>query len=180
MSDWVRLHAALNDLPVGLLLASVVFDLLGAVMKKESLKAAGYWSLIGGAVGGGLAVVAGLMAMGRIPHGEATHAAMKTHQTFALVVLVFFGVLAIWRTARRGLLGKQEQTIFSTAGIIGVGLLLFTANLGGKLVFDRGMGIDGHVLQSAIEELRTAPVRDTVRVAPPESVRVLPDSTKRP
>src|SRR5437868_15451247 len=126
--DWIRLHAALNDLPVALLLASVVFDLAGAVLRKESLKAAGYWSLIGGVSGGGLAAITGLMAEGRLPpHAEASHAAMETHQTFAIVVVVFFAILAIWRTARRGMLGKQEQTIFTTAGVIGAGLLIFTA-----------------------------------------------------
>jgi uncharacterized membrane protein len=193
--DWIKLHAALNDLPVALLLASVVFDLAGAVARKESLKAAGYWCLIGGVVGGMLAAFSGLIAEGHLPpHSDASHAAMETHQTFAIVVVVFFGILALWRTARRGMLGKQEQTIFTTAGVIGCGLLIFTANLGGRLVFDRGMGLDGHVLQQAIEERRTGHTHgdddhdeadhdhEHAVPAPPsaESLRALPDTTKHP
>jgi uncharacterized membrane protein len=192
--DWIRLHAALNDLPVALLLASVLFDLLGAALRKESLKAAGYWTLIGGVVGGALAGISGLMAEGHLPpHAESSHAAMETHQTFAIVTVVLFLILAAWRTVRRAMLGKQEQTIFSTAGIIGCGLLIFTANLGGKLVWDRGMGIDGHVLQQAIEERRTGHTHgdddhdddhdhDHAVPAPAsaESLRAAPDTAKHP
>ena len=49
------------------------------------------------------------------------------------------------------MLGKQEQTIFTTAGVIAVGLLAFTAKLGASLVFDHAAGIDNHVLQDQIE-----------------------------
>ena len=180
------MHAALNDLPVALLLASVIFDLLGAVLKKETMKAAGYWTLIGGLVGGGLAAIAGLMAEKVAEHGEETHAMMETHETFAFVTVGLFVALAVWRTARRGMLGKQEQTIYSTAGIIGAGLLIFTANLGGRLVWDRGMGLDGHVLQRAIDERREghehAHERETAVPAPgpTDTVRVPGDTTRHP
>src|SRR6185369_14010253 len=153
------------------------------------------WSLIGGVIGGGLAAISGLMAEGHLPpHAEASHAAMETHETFAFVVIAFFAVLAVWRTLRRGLLGKQEQTIFTTTGVIGAGLMIFTANLGGRLVFDRAMGIDGHVLQQAIEERRTGHTHEGNEhdeadhdhehavPAPPsaESLRAMPDTTKHP
>ena len=192
--DWIRLHAALNDLPVALLLASVGFDLAGALARKESLKAAGYWCLAGGVVGGGIAAIAGLTAEGQLPpHSDASHAAMETHETFAFVVIALFAILLVWRTLRRGRRGKQEQTIFSTAGVIGCGLLIFTANLGGRLVFDRAMGIDGHVLQSAIDERRSGRTHSEAeddeagpnagaQRAPvsAESLRALPDTTRRP
>ena len=151
--SWVLLHASLNDLPTALLLAAIVFDLIGAVNKRDSLRAAGYWCLVGGVVGGGLAAIAGLMAEDRAPHDEAGHAIMETHETFAFVVLAIFAVLLVWRTVRR-LIGRQEQTIYTTAGVIGLGLLVFTAKLGGSLVFDHAVGIDNHVLQNAIEGRR--------------------------
>lgn len=152
--DWIRLHAALNDFPPALLIAAVVFDLVGAVARRESLKAAGFWCLIGGVVGGLLAALSGLMAEGRAPHDDVALRLMETHQTFAIVVLVLFSILAVWRIVRRGILGKQEQTIFTTAAVVGLGLLIFTAKLGGNLVFDHAMGIDGHVLQNQIEARR--------------------------
>lgn len=178
--DWTRLHAALNDLPVALLVASVVFDLLGALSKRASLKAAGFWCLIGGVIGGGLAALAGEMAEGRAAHDDAGHSLMETHETFAFVVLAFFAILMVWRLLRRGILGRQEQTIITTAGVIGIGLLLFTANLGGKLVFDHATGIDSHVLQKAIEERREGHAHEGDSVPPADSTRAVPhDSIPR-
>jgi len=60
--DAPRWHAAINDLPVALLLAAVVFDLGAAVWKRESLKWAGIWTLWAGVIGGWAAVVAGELA----------------------------------------------------------------------------------------------------------------------
>ena len=151
--DWVLLHASLNDLPTALLLAAILFDLLGAVNKRDSLRAAGYWCLAGGVVGGALAAVSGLVAEGRAPHDDVSHALLETHETFAFVVLAIFTLLLMWRTVRR-LIGRQEQTAFTTAGIIGLGLLVFTAKLGGTMVFKHAVGIDSHVLQDAIEARR--------------------------
>ena len=151
--SWVLLHAALNDLPTALLLAAVLFDLLGASLKRESLRAAGFWCLVAGVIGGGLAAIAGELAEGVAPHDEAGHEIMETHETFALVVLGLFTLLLLWRIVRR-IIGRQEQTIFTTAGVIGLGLLVFTAKLGGSLVFQHAVGIDNHVLQSAIEGRR--------------------------
>ena len=151
--DWVLLHAALNDLPTALLLAAILFDLLGAINKRDSLRAAGYWCLVGGVLGGGLAALSGLVAAGKAPHDEASNAMLETHETFAFVVLAIFALLLAWRTVRR-LIGRQEQTAFTTAGVIGIGLLVFTAKLGGTMVFRHAVGIDSHVLQESIEARR--------------------------
>ena len=149
--DWVRLHAALNDLPAALLLAAVLFDVLGAVNKRASLSAAGFWCLFAGVIGGALAATAGEMAESVAEHTETAHAIMETHEKFAWVVLGLFTVLALWRLVRR-VLGKQEQTAFTTAGVIGVALLVYTAKLGGRLVFDNATGIRNETLEHVIEE----------------------------
>ena len=138
--DWTRLHAALNDLPAALLLMAVLFDVLGTINRRDSLKAAGFWCLIAGVVGGGLAALAGWMAEGAATHDDAAHALMETHETMAWVTLGVFAVLAAWRLVRR-ILGRREQLVFTTAGVIGALLLVFTAKLGGTLVFEHGVGV---------------------------------------
>lgn len=138
--DWIRLHAALNDLPAALLLMAVLFDVLGVINHRDSLKAAGFWCLVAGALGGVLAAFAGWMAEGAAPQDDAAHAVLEIHETMAWVTLAVFGVLAAWRLVRR-VLGRREQTIFTAAGTIAVGLLVFTGKLGGNLVFDHGVGV---------------------------------------
>ena len=139
--DWPRFHAAVNDLPPALLPLSVLLDLLGIVFKRESLKAAAFWTLVFGVLGTGAAILAGLMAEDVVQHSEQAHEIMGTHETLAFIVLAIFGVLAIWRIVRRGVWNEKEQPIALTAGVIGIAILLYTASLGGKLVFDHGLGI---------------------------------------
>ena len=49
---WAKAHAALNDLPAALFLAAVLFDLAGWALKRETLRAVGFWSLWAEVVGG--------------------------------------------------------------------------------------------------------------------------------
>lgn len=150
--DWPRLHAALNDLPAALLLVAVIFDIVAALTKRPALRSAGYWTMVAGAVGGVLAVLSGLEAEDHIAHGEAVHEAMEKHETLALVTLGIFAVLAIWRIFRENKMGSGERTLSLLVSIVGVGVLLATASLGGKLVFDHAAGIPTPVLQNEIHE----------------------------
>ena len=150
--DWPRLHAALNDLPAALLLVAVIFDILAALTKRPALRLAGYWMMISGAVGGVLAVLSGLEAEDHIAHGEAVHEAMEKHETMALWTLGIFAVLAIWRILRENKMGSGERTLSLLVSVAGVGVLLATASLGGKLVFDHAAGIPTPVLQNEMHE----------------------------
>lgn len=139
--DWPRAHAALNDFPAALLLVSVLFDLLGAFNKRDSLKAAGFWTLIAGVIGTGAAALTGDFASDVVEHSDEAHELMETHQTLGITVLVLFALLALWRLWRRGVLRQREQPVFLTAGVIGVALMVYTARLGGSLMFDHALGI---------------------------------------
>ena len=150
--DWPRLHAALNDFPAALLLVAVLFDLLGAINKRDSLKAAGFWTLIVGVLGTGAAVVAGLLAEDATEHSARSHEIMETHETLAFIVLAIFGMLALWRIVRKGVWSEKEQPVALTAGVIGVALMVYTAKLGGNLVFDHALGIRTAALQAVQQE----------------------------
>ncbi|MGA2383916.1 MAG: DUF2231 domain-containing protein [Gemmatimonadales bacterium] len=150
--DWPRLHAAVNDLPPALLPISVLFDLLGIFFKRESLKAAAFWTLVAGVVGTGAAIVAGLLAEDVVEHSEQAHAIIETHETLAFIVLAIFGILAVWRIVRRGVWSEKEQPIALTAGVIGIFVLLYTAMLGGKLSFDHALGVPTARLQAIASE----------------------------
>jgi uncharacterized membrane protein len=149
--DWARLHAALNDLPAALLLFAVLFDFLGPLNRRETLKTAGFWCLIAGVTGGLLAAGAGLMAEDVVEHSARAHTVMETHKTLALVSLSVFAALLLWRLRRRTR-SRKEETVFLTVGAVGVILLVWTAKLGGTLVFDHGLGISTRRLDEVIVE----------------------------
>ena len=105
--DWPRLHAALNDLPIGLLLATVLFDVLALATRRQSFRQVSFWTLIIGAVGGAAAVLSGLQAEEHISHGDAVHRVMETHELLGFVTLGVFGVLALWRLVRESRMGPR-------------------------------------------------------------------------
>jgi uncharacterized membrane protein len=150
--DWPRLHAALNDLPAALLLAAVLFDLLGALTRRQSFRALGFGTLIAGAVGGVLAVVSGLQAEEHLAHGEAVHQAMETHEELALITLGIFAGVALWRIVRERKMGGAERIAVLVVSLAGTGVLIATAAAGGRLVFEHAAGIPTEVLQSEMHE----------------------------
>jgi uncharacterized membrane protein len=150
--DWPRLHAALNDLPVALLLTAVFFDLLAVVTKRQSFRQVGVWTMLVGAIGGAVAVLSGLQAEEHISHGEAVHRVMETHEELGLITLAVFGVLTLWRIVRERRMGPGERTLSLLLSVAGVGVLVATGVYGGKLVFEHAAGIPTQVLQGELQE----------------------------
>ena len=150
--DWPRLHAALNDLPVALLIGAVLFDLLAAATRREGLRIASFWTLMLGALGAAAAVISGLQAEDHIAHGEAVHELMKTHEKLAFVTAGIFGVLALWRLLRESRMGQAERALALALGLGGAGVLTATGVYGGKLVFEHAAGVPSEVLQGELHE----------------------------
>lgn len=148
-AEW---HAAMNDLPPALLLASVTFDWLGTALKRESLKTAGFWTLIGGVVGAGLAVSTGLRAEGSIEHGETVHQLMERHEMWAISVSVTFALLAAWRVWRKGVFGPEERPTYLFAASLAALGVIYVAHLGGNIVFRHAGGVPTTVLEEAMHE----------------------------
>ena len=168
--DWPRLHAALNDLPVGLLLVAVLFDLLAVVTKRPGFRQVGVWTMLVGAVGGALAVLSGLQAEEHISHGDAVHRVMETHEQLGLITLAIFGVLTLWRIFRERRMGSGERALSLVLSIAGVGFLVATGVYGGKLIFEHAAGIPTEVLQGEIQQ-RTKDHHHDAGEAQDEAVR---------
>lgn len=148
-AEW---HAALNDLPPALFVASVVFDLTGSVTRRDALKTAAHWTLVGAAIGAVAALVSGLVAEGTIEHGAAVHEVMERHEALAKVATAALVGLAGWRVWRRGLPGRREHAVYLTAAVATLAGVVFVAHLGGTVVFRHGGGIPTSVLEAAIAE----------------------------
>jgi uncharacterized membrane protein len=148
-AEW---HAALNDLPPALFLASVAFDWLGSATKRDTLKVAGFWALVAGVAGAAAAVVSGLLAEGRIEHGETVHLIMERHEMWAIAVSVTFALLAAWRIWRKGVLGPQERPAYLFAATVAALGVIYVAHLGGTMVFRHGAGVPTAAMQEALTE----------------------------
>lgn len=145
-------HAALNDFPSILFLVALGFDLAGEATKRDSLRTAGFWTLVVGAVGAIAAVVSGLVAERTVEHGGSMHLLMERHETLGIALTVLFVGLAAWRIWRKGRLGPKERPTYLSVSTVGVLGILWTAHLGGTIVYEYGGGIPTRALEDVLRD----------------------------
>jgi uncharacterized membrane protein len=149
--DWPRLHAALNDLPTALIVMGALIALIDQFLRRDSLRAAGYWMIVLGWAGTIAAVIAGLRAEGLVAHGGDAHEAFSRHKTMGLITFAAITAVALWRVAREKKMRAGEQSIVMGLTLAAAGLVVSTSQIGGDLVYDHALGIETSVLQQALD-----------------------------
>ncbi len=135
-----ELHAALNDFPLVLLLASVVFDLFGTSGKNEGMVAA-YFCVVSAAGSAILALVSGLLAERSIEQSPALHQLVENHETLGIGLTLTVVGLAAWRLWRRNRFTPPEQQSYIMIAVTASLAMIWLAHLGGNMVFDHGAGV---------------------------------------
>lgn len=149
--DWPRLHAALNDLPTALIVMGALIALIDQFLRRDSLRAAGYWMIVLGWAGTIAAVIAGLRAEGLVAHGGDAHEAFSRHKVMGLITFAVITAVALWRVAREKKMRAGEQSIVMGLTLAAAGLVVSTSQIGGDLVYGHALGIETPVLQQALE-----------------------------
>ena len=141
----MTLHPLLVHFPIGLIVTAAVIDVaaLGAD-PRSTLRRTATGLYLAGAVALLAAYFTGRSdaALVRIP-GSA-HAVVDEHWTWALRTTVYLGVFALGRLGLElaGLLnGRGRWAPVVAGGLVGVLLLFQTAERGGRLVYEHGVGV---------------------------------------
>jgi uncharacterized membrane protein len=136
-------HPQFVHFPIALFSAGLLCDLLGSVLKRESLRNAGWWCQVLGMAGIAGAIVTGLHAESTVVHDEASHGIMETHERLAFAAAGIFALLFVWRSCKKTLLPKRPLlwVIYFVVGAVALGVVFYTAHLGGRLVYEFGIGV---------------------------------------
>lgn len=102
MFDLILLHPRVVHFTIALFSLSVLLDILGTLLKRESFHVAAWYNLLFSGLAGVVTVVAGLLAESRVPHGDAAHELMEIHEMLGLIVLGGIIFLLGWRLVLRG------------------------------------------------------------------------------
>jgi uncharacterized membrane protein len=128
------IHPMLVGIPIGLWIFSLVCDLIftfGAA--GETWRVVAFYTLAGGIAGALLAAVPGFIDMLSLPWPVKRTALI--HMTINLTVVALYAV-NLWLR----LSGGQHSTVLWLS-IVGIGLLVISGWLGGKMVFEEGVGV---------------------------------------
>ena len=132
-----QMHPALVHLPITLLPLAVGADLLGCITGGESLHSFGQKAIVLAAAGAGAAALTGLIAGEEVNVEDDARDMLMTHRNLNFAATV----VAIWMAAVRSQ-RKTPSALYLGVGAAGIGLLAYTAYLGGKLVYESGAGVE--------------------------------------
>jgi len=138
------LHPFLVHFPVGLLVASLAFEILGFSRRFNELIRAGWWTQLFGSIGIVLAVVSGLLAGNNLTLDPGAQGALDLHHQMTFASCAIFVVLLLWRISSRTEIPQRTRTAYLFLYVLGVILLLVGSWAGGVLVFEYGVGVNQH------------------------------------
>ena len=154
------IHPMLIVFPLGLLATAVIFDVLYVVTRNVDLATFSYYALIAGVIGGLLAAVFGLLDWTKIPKDTRARriGAMHGVGNVGVTGLFFLSLLSRWNDP-----DYLPSTLPLILGLLGAGLALFTAWLGGELVYrlrvavddDANLNASNSISREGIAEVRT-------------------------
>ena len=132
-----EMHPALVHLPIALLPLAVGADAIGRMTDNEALLSFGQKAIGVAAVGAVGSAVTGLIAGEEVNVEGASEDMLITHRNLNFIATLVAGGMALWRFNHR-----KPNAAYLGVGAVGVGVLAYTAYLGGKLVYDVGVGVE--------------------------------------
>jgi len=133
-------HPILVTLPIGMWVASLVFDIISRSADDPGAFAEGAYWLIGlGIIGAVLAAVTGLLDFARIRRGTKAWAIGALHMTTNTVVLALFVISWWWRRSDDGFPETSAGKLILS--IVALVLLGISGSLGGMLAYRYGVRV---------------------------------------
>ena len=133
-------HPLIVHFPIALLLTSVAADAAGRLLKRPALEQVGLWNLCLGALGAAAAVLTGLQAEEAAKHSFEIWKVMALHERLGKITLGLALAAVVIRLAKRNRLGTGLWTLTFLLTIIMISTLSWGAWLGGRLVYEFGVG----------------------------------------
>jgi uncharacterized membrane protein len=135
------IHPIVVHFPIALLFTSVFFEVLGTLMERELYREFGYWLLVLGLLGGVVAAGTGFWSEDAAKAAGVPEEAIDRHETFAVMSVIVFGLMLVFRRWVRGRWSKRYRAIYLVLGAAGVIVLGTAGYFGGDLVYRYGAGI---------------------------------------
>lgn len=96
---------------------------------------------VAGLVGLVLAILTGMQAEATVVHTARIHELYKTHELLGYATVWLFAMLLVWRYLREKGSPAWERLLFVGFFWGLIGLMGYSAHLGGKMVYEEGAGV---------------------------------------
>ncbi len=139
-----QLHPPVVHFAVALIIVGVLFDTAGYFLKKDHLKHAGFWTIVFGMLAVWGAAFTGHQAEEIVEEaikGTVAYELLEKHEEIGEILPWIVTVLALLRSY---LFFKPKNSLFLVyilAGIITASIIGLQGRIGGKLVYEYGVGV---------------------------------------
>jgi uncharacterized membrane protein len=131
-----ELHPSLVHFPIALLPAAVGADLLARLTDSDGLAEAGRVLMPVAAASAVVSAAAGLIAQEEVVAEGKARDLLATHRTINLALTAIGTAMAAYRMGVR-----RPGAGYLAVGLAGLGALSYSAYLGGKMVYEHGVGV---------------------------------------
>jgi len=138
------IHPMIVHFPIALLLTATLISFLAVLFKnkREELKTVLYWIMILGALSVLAALASGLYEDARgVVHDDAIHKIMEVHKLLGFIITAAFVSLTLWFVFRKSKIKYRELLIITLFLVATSSVLVYSAYLGGKMVYEEGTGV---------------------------------------
>ena len=147
------IHPMIVPIAIGGLILSFVFDIVCmATGNLDPWATVAYYTMVGGIVGALVAAVFGFIDLISLPAGTVTKKVGLTHMAINLAVVVLF----LFNAGMRHAEPNPGGTPF-VLSLIGIAMLAVSGWLGGKMVYEAGVGVSGGEEPAAAGRTRRDP-----------------------
>jgi uncharacterized membrane protein len=173
MNSFRLIHPMTVHFPIALLMVSLLFEAAGRLWHKDALRTAADWNWGLGVLGAAAAVATGAWAAGHTPHSDAAKDILEIHETMAWTVLISSAAILVWKLWAKPEWHERFDPFILLFQIFVLGAMVFGANLGGRMVYEFGVGTPpAPALQTGYygdQHVRKRPIRTTKPKAPKKS-----------
>ncbi len=136
-SIWARLHGGSTHFPIGLLLASFLFDFAAYVARRDpltrDLHAAAFYALLLGALASFAAVLTGLI----LTHWQVAGAGnLAKHHLFLWPAFALIVGLAVWRLVVRDRASRPAFGVYLLVAAVGSAFMAIAGYWGGEMLLN--------------------------------------------
>jgi uncharacterized membrane protein len=153
------IHQMLIPYPLALLTTAIIFDVIHLTTDNPLWATISFWMIAAGIIGGLAAALFGVIDWSAIPRATRAKRVGVIHGVGNVVMVSLFAASWLMRRDNPG----DPGTFALAVSLLGGGLSLYTAWLGGELVDRHGVGVDDGANLNAPSSLSGRPASDAVR-----------------
>jgi len=137
------IHPALVHFSVALLIVGGLLESWGLLRVDDAAARGGGRLVVAGTLFLFPTIVTGYIAANTVDFTDPALVVLDAHERNGVILLMLFCGLLFWKGWLRGRPAGRQRVIYAVALLVGVALTIYSALLGGELVYVHGTGVIG-------------------------------------